>query len=184
MPSQTSVADTKFNPDLNIKVQMALNRIDNMLSQFGMSIYVGHSGGKDSTVIYDLTKYLYDDIVLVHTPKDNTHKTTKLFLYELSKESPIIHVPEERMAQFIQETGVRCQIDGTRIYEHNRTDGRSTSFVHNGHDLSRTEMKDFVESGLFGLSFSYPIYDWTDSDVWTYIRERNLRVSDEYLIKE
>lgn len=168
------------NNPLSKKVSDALNRISNVLDTYESAVILGTSGGKDSTVIYDLTKRIYPDIIVVHTPKDNTHDLTKLFLYDLSKETTIINVPAYEMERFIQETGIKCQIDGTRIDEATRTDGRSTSFVQNGIDIDRTRMKPFVEQGLFGLSFLYPIFDWTDQEVWEYIKIRNLKISAEY----
>jgi len=160
--------------NLDLLEAEALNRL--VHSPFEPSgIYIGHSGGKDSVVVHYLATQIFQNIPVVHTPKPEvTHFLTLQFLY--SRNFPIQYIPKEHHSRF----GFKTQIDGTRIAESSRTDGRSTTVVIDGVDQSRTEMEAYVKNGLFGLNFIYPIVDWTDDEVWAFIKDRNLEVSKEY----
>lgn len=142
--------------------------------------YIGHSGGKDSVVITHLTDLAFpgehEHFPLVHTPKPGiTHPKTIEFLYQLDRK--VIYCPAKDHAELIW---FDVQIDGTRMAEFDRTDGRSTDVVVEGRSVSRQKMTFYVKQGLFGLSFLYPIYDWSDAEVWEHIKEYGLAVSEEY----
>jgi 3'-phosphoadenosine 5'-phosphosulfate sulfotransferase (PAPS reductase)/FAD synthetase len=158
---------------------VALERIRKALNKFGTSLYLGHSGGKDSAVIYHLATKVYFDITVVHNPKPDVHSDTILYLYELAQNRPVHFVPSVKMPQTISLYGWRCQIDGTRIAEYTRTD-RSTDLIVDGQSVSRETMTESVDAGIYGLSMLYPIYDWTDEEVWEYIKLSNIPVSKEY----
>lgn len=145
----------------------------------GHHVYVGHSGGKDSCVVYHLASRLYPDIDLLHTPKPNIHPATKDFVFELAQEKTMFFVPSSNMLFFTLRMGFRVQIDGTREFEHTRTDKSSTHIV-DGVDVTRKGMKPVVQNGIFGLTLAYPIYDWTDADVFQYINENKIKLSKEY----
>lgn len=161
------------------KVSKALQLIQVAFNQFGDSLYVGHSGGKDSAVIYTLTKMVNPDVLVVHNAKPSTHPDTIAYLYELCYNQQVHFVPSSETERFIKEKGLKCQVDGTRIAEFNRTD-KSAVFIRNGVDVSRTEMTEFEENGIFGLSLLYPIYDWTDEEVFSFICANNIPLSKEY----
>jgi len=171
--------ESHITPDLERKVELAKLRITEAVSVFGDSLFLGHSGGKDSTVIYHLTKSVFPDIKVVHTPKTDTHRDTIMFLYELSMGQRIDFVPASMMEQYLKNTGLRCQIDGTRAAEYNR-DTKSTDLVVDGVSVSRENMPAFVESGLFGMSVLYPIVEWTDEEVFTWLRANEISISLEY----
>lgn len=139
-------------------------------------LYRGHSGGKDSVVIHHLCDLAYArSIPTIHTPKPGvTHPKTVEFLY--SRPFPIQYVPKECH----KDLGYNTQVDGSRRDEYNRTNGRSTHIVVQGKEVSREFMTMFVENGLFGLNFVYPICFWTNEDVWAYIYHNQLEISDEY----
>jgi len=141
--------------------------------------YIGTSGGKDSVVIMWLSDMVEDaPLPVVHTPKPGvTHPKTLEFLYKMTANRRILFCPARDHASL----GYDTQIDGTRISEYNRTDGRSTDFVRNGQNVSRLEMTMWVPNGLFGLNFVYPIYDWEDVHVWACIIKHNIPFSEEYL---
>lgn len=135
-------------------------------------MYVGHSGGKDSVVVHYLaTQALGPAVLSYHNVKQETHPLTTEFL---------TGVPNITYLQEGEFPPLPTQIDGTRVSEHNRQDGRSVDFVLGGKNVSRTQLTQYVENGLFGKNFVYPIYNWTDEQVWAYIRFRNLKYSKEY----
>lgn len=178
-----------------IKVHSALVRIKEAIDLYGTMTFLGHSGGKDSCVIHHLTKQFYPNITLVHNVKPMLkdvrddpiakltamHPSTLEFLYsEVASKHKIHFMPAAMMDTFVKSNDFKCQIDGARISEANRP-GKSSNFIQNGQNVNRKELKPFVENGMFGLHVCYPIYDWTDDDVFDYIVDSQLHLSDEYL---
>jgi len=165
---------------LKNKVSEAIARIQKWSSRYGETMYLGHSGGKDSCVITDLVlRAERSDVMIVHNPKPETHPETVKFLYEFAQVYPIVFVPPIKMGDFVEMMGFDAQLDGSRRAEHNRTE-RSTDIIIDGKNVSRERMKSVVEEGIFGLTILYPIYDWTDDEVWEYIETYKVRISDEY----
>jgi 3'-phosphoadenosine 5'-phosphosulfate sulfotransferase (PAPS reductase)/FAD synthetase len=165
---------------MSIHVTKALARIQKAHDTFKGSLFCGHSGGKDSTVILDLALKVDPGIKIIHNSKDSTHLETILFLYELSKVHTVFFVPGKDMQEFLESNDLSCQIDGTRIAEATREDGRSVDLISNGENLSRSDMRLFENRGLYNMSMLYPIYDWSDEQIWTYIVQNNIPVSKEY----
>lgn len=141
--------------------------------------YIGTSGGKDSVVIMWLTDQVFTSpkLPVIHTPKRETHPDTVNFLYDMSRDRTILFCTKEDHKDLDYDT----QIDGTRIAEYNRTDGRSTHLVQDGKEVSRLEMDMWWPNGLFGLNFVYPIFDWSDEDVWACILKNEIPFTQEYL---
>ena len=42
-------------------------------------------------------------------------------------------------------------------------------------------MPSFVKNGIFGLSITYPIVDWTDEEVFDYLDNNEIPFSAEYM---
>lgn len=158
-------------------VSNAVSRLRDLALDKREGAYVGHSGGKDSCLITALVTLAYPDhtFPLVHTVKvHETHPKTVQFLYTLNM--IVVYTPKELHG----DLGASLQIDGTRIAEATRDDGRSTDFVSQGVNKSRKELTLFVPDGLFGLDFVFPIFDWTDEQVWDTIKALKIPVSEEY----
>jgi len=164
------------------KVDHALCLIQEQYERFGQDLFVAHSGGKDSAVVLHLAMRVFGEgsgFIVVHNPKPETHPLTVQYLYELSQTLTIGMIPSHRMLAFAGDPESKCQIDGTRRAEHTRTE-RSSDLIIDGANVSRENMPAFVEQGIFGLSILYPIYNWTDEEVWDYIKDNCLEVSREY----
>lgn len=154
------------------------NLANNLPRHWREGLYVGHSGGKDSVLVNYLATEAFGQRTVLHTTKHGvTHPDTVEFLY--SQPFPIIFCPAKCQDEYPELT---TQIDGSRRAEFNRTDGRSTNIVVDGEDVSREHMTMFVRNGLFGLNFVYPIFDWTNEQVWAAICWKQLQVSKEYLV--
>lgn len=150
-------------------------------------LYVGHSGGKDSVVAHFVARSTFPafNFPVVHTTKvegepNFTHPETVKFLYWLARHYNVIYRPlESEVHPALKQT---VQIDGTRLLEAERSDGRSTDLVFNGEVINRRHMSGYNPKGLFGKQFLYPIFDWTDTEVWAAILWYNLPFSDEYQV--
>jgi len=145
-------------------------------------IFVGNSGGKDSCVVLHITRKLFPNVIVIHNSKlepGKTHPLTRNFLYEQSAEFPIMFLPSSKMEEVVKKEKLTCQVDGTRRAEFDRTE-KSDDVIINGKSVNRKDMPGYVHVGIFGLSAVYPIYDWTDKNVFEYIKEESIKISAEY----
>jgi len=180
---------------MNEKIKIAQNRIKEILEYYNFDeIYIGHSGGKDSSVVMHLAHSINPNIAVIHNgkniydpyenpgPTDVNIKTLKfLYEYTLSKANFITLVKSEKMADYLKTQKYKVQIDGTRIDEYLR-DKKSNTFEINGVQVSRENMNShWHKKGLFGLDFLVPIYDWSSEDVFEYHKIHNILLSEEYI---
>ncbi len=172
-------------PDL---IEESIKRIKHMPFNVDHSLYVGHSGGKDSVLVRWLADQALPNIKLltVHTPKpagirNKVHPLTQQFLYGLNR--PVLYLPDGN-AETFEAFGLRTQIDGTRAAEAERRDGRDVGVVVRGEERSRADMPLYLEDGLFNRQFVYPIFDWSDMQVWAAIFANNIPYSEEYLLAD
>lgn len=144
--------------------------------------YVGHSGGKDSVLVHRLVTVALGDVPVIHTPKpkgirNEVHPLTREFLY--SRPFPILYLPDG-LIQTEEYAKFSTQVDGTRRAEASRRDGRDVGLVIAGAERSREECPLYLPKGLFGKQYIYPIYDWSDAEVWAAIFELDIPFSMEY----
>ncbi len=146
--------------------------------------YVGHSGGKDSVLV----RWLADeavpeyDLLTVHTPKPDgirnaVHPITQKFMYDLGR--PVLYLPDGS-GDIFDKYGLKTQIDGTRAAEASRRDGRDVGVIMDGKECSRADMPLYLGKGLFDRQFVYPIYDWSDIQVWAAILHHDIPFTAEY----
>lgn len=167
--------------DIGLKLEAGVKRLKATLDKhykFSTSrICIGHSGGKDSCLVTYMARSWKLSLVCLHTPKvegaNAVHEITRRFLYE--------HVNNVLYLKGIPHP-FDCQIDGTRIAENNRTDGRSTTVNVSGQEISREAMSEWSARGLFNMRFAYPIFDWSDIEVWAALHVFNIPYSREYLL--
>jgi 3'-phosphoadenosine 5'-phosphosulfate sulfotransferase (PAPS reductase)/FAD synthetase len=179
---------------LNKKVGSALGRLEKLRTMFSEeSIFTGHSGGKDSVVILNLAKKVFPNIRVVHNVKPllgtsgdpvaaltEQHPKTLEFLYTVvCKQTTVEFLHPSKMLDFVKAQRLLCQIDGARIEESTRP-GKSSDIIRNGISINRSLMQAFEPVGIFNLSISYPILDWTSNDVFEYIEREGLQISEEY----
>lgn len=174
--------------ELDEKVSIATYRLKSILGEITgsapLNIYVAHSGGKDSVVVHKLARMVYgQDVSVIHTPKitgfNKVHPDTIDFLYEQAANYGMAYVPGNKMQEYLLYNDLRIQVDGTRADEADRVD-RSADVVIDGKTVPRTEMNWFTRDGLFGQACVFPIYNWSDEDVWKFIDEYQIPFSKEY----
>ena len=183
-----------MNTPLEKRTELALRRIIDTFYKNGRVI-TGHSGGKDSVVIHDLVRragrvpyaVIHNVKPLLGTSNDpvaaltEMHPETLDFLYtNVCKDYQVQFMHSSKMQAYVATHGINCQIDGSRHSEHTRQ-GKSSQIIVNGKSVSREYMTDYIKNGIFGLNLSYPIFDWSDDDVFEYITTNKLAISDEYI---
>lgn len=70
-----------------------------------------------------------------------------------------------------------------QFLERQNKDGITIIGVRMSESINRQKYISIINSkgGITGTNKMYPIYDWTDSDVWKYIKDNNLDFPDVYL---
>lgn len=164
---------------IDAKVHATVTRLGEALA--GLTIptsqwVIGHSGGKDSVVNHWLVSKVID-LPVVHTSKpggDNAiHPDTLMFLYQLP------FSVELWPRALGMNPKYRLQFDGSRASEYDRTD-RSANFIRDGQSVNRKELPLIVPNSMFGMTFVFPMYDWSDADVWAAMFHYHLPFSKEY----
>lgn len=144
--------------------------------------YLGFSGGKDSVVIYDLAKRSgvkvdahYNvspiDPPQIHAFIKNQYPAIQWdylargFFKQVLSQGPPMRTSRWCCGRIKEAGGQgRIKILGMRKAESN----------------TRSEYKCFTEKAPMDASWLLPILNWSDSDVWQYIAERNLETCSLY----
>ena len=148
-------------------------------------LYLGFSGGKDSVVIYDLAKRAGIKFTAIHS---NTTIDPPGTIPFIKKHFPDvqIHYPKESFYRLLKrkppptrQTRYCCEILKEQI-----TVGRNNiSGVRSSESVWRRD-RDYIQCDTrkeqMGAKHIYPIYDWTDEDVWEYIHRRQLPIAPCY----
>lgn len=168
------------------KVERSLALIENAYREFGSSLVVANSLGKDSVTVWHLAKQVSPDIrgFIVTTrfkpketvefmkrqvaayPELEVYRNDEQIPEELYKTDPdlcceLLKVKPTRWA--IEEMGVRCWVTGLRS-----TEGRTRT------DYEEVEERD---RGLIKLN---PILPWKEREVWQYLALNGVEVNPLY----
>lgn len=175
----------------------------------GFEVCLGFSGGKDSQVCYDLCKrsgiafkayfnHCFESNVTIQFIRDNYPDV--IFIREV-KEGFIRNIrvnhngflPTVHAAYCCKDykhnpkSVYDCSIVGVRKAESAKRRLRTAFEVKNKTVMKRNKelFNDYFEehcqsTGTAGIIQLKPIIDWTDTDVWNYIKKYNLPVNPEY----
>lgn len=192
--------------DLEEKVEHSIARIKKaeklaLSFQPEIGFYLGFSGGKDSQVIYDLTKragvkFFAQYSCTTIDPPDNVKfirdfypdvkfKLPKMNFYKAVEKRGLptmiarfcCDILKERDGKgFVNILGVRRAESVKRSKYQELESGK---FIP--HDLDQLTETNYqcMKSGKEALRF-YPILTWTEEDVWDYIHERKLPINPCY----
>lgn len=168
--------------ELTIKTNLAIERINSHIPKEGY--YLAFSGGKDSIVIYDLTKKAgvkFDP----HFSRTTVDPPEVLKFIKERYPDVLWEKPKSSMFQLILSNSTlptRSHRICCRALKEIGGKGRTViTGIRWEESANRRKRKIFHESTkLKGKWFLNPIIDWTTQDIWAYIRRNNLKYCSLY----
>jgi phosphoadenosine phosphosulfate reductase len=166
---------------------MSLDLLENSAIKFikvvkeafqGMTIYSGNSGGKDSAVIEDLLQKSGIDYVSLHTNTTIDPPGTLNHIRNYYPQTKIIQ-PKLTFYELIEKKGLPTRINRyccQYLKEYNGI-GRATFEGIRSCESRGRQNRDYIQCdnrrSMKGAKHIYPLYDWTDKDIWNYIEKNN-----------
>lgn len=165
---------------LNTKLWSAIQYITTFISRNDeKAVYIAYSAGKDSAVVLDIVHKLNPEVPVIMNAFDSPESRTAIvFMQNYLKEKypkirGLITLPPKKQGFALMAPLFIGQFDGSRIAEAERAE-KSTTFIEDGIEKNRKELKPFVDNGIWNTEVCYPIYDWTDKEVTEYILKEDL----------
>ena len=154
-----------------------INNIDN--------IHVANSGGKDSTVVYFLLQEMGVKLPVFHSNTTIDPDGTLRHIREVMPDTVIIN-PKESFYQLVERKGFPTRLNRycCTILKENGGVGKNTiEGVRAAESRSRAS-RDYIQcdtrKSMNGAQHIYPILDWTDDDVWAFIKRCNIPIAPCY----
>lgn len=149
------------------------------------NLQLANSGGKDSLVIYTLAKEVGADIPIIHSNTTIDPPGTLQYIRECMPETVIINPPES-FYQIVQRKGLptlRARFCCELLKERYGIGKNSIEGVRADESRNRAN-RDYIQcdtrKSMRGGRHIYPIYDWTEDDVWMFIKNRGLEAAPCY----
>lgn len=168
----------------------AVRFIKTLRSATNELLFAGNSGGKDSAVVDYLLQLSEIDYHSYHT---NTTLDPPGTIPHLKKYYPHTEIlkPNETFYQLIRRKGLPTRLN-RYCCEHLKEYASVARVVFEGvrsAESKNRKGRDYIQCDSRkwqkGSQHVYPIYDWTDKDVWNYLKFRNIVIAPHYeLAKE
>jgi len=185
---------SKVDEALDI-IREALGRVENPV--------IGFSGGKDSTVVMDLVRRVDDDVRGVFCDTGVEWPHTKDYVRSVDNITTIRNETEETFWSIVKKYGwpqikgkgsIRvnrcCNIlKDIPMKKHIKSNNMDLTFTGLTMDESRQRMMFLLSNGNKGrikwvkswnVNKAHPIWNWSEKEVWEYIKEHELEYNDIY----
>lgn len=173
-----------MNNELQKKITQSKKLLESVLSNMD-NLQIANSGGKDSLVVYTLAKEIGANIPVVY---GNTTIDPPGTLPYIRREMPetIILQPPETFYQIVKRKGLPtrlCRFCCELLKERYSIGKNSIEGVRSDESRGR-KGRDYItcdtRKSQKGAQHIYPIYDWSENDVWDFIDNRGLEVAPAY----
>lgn len=174
---------TQLNFELQTKEESAISLIREYAPMAGEQIYqVCISYGKDSTLVVDLTRRSGVPHDLVHN-RTGIDPPALVKFGKLHYPETIIQTPKYSIWTGIEKKGLPrrqsrwcCEL----LKEYSGKGRRLITGIRAAESSRRAKRSQVELNGRNNKQFINPIFNWTDADVWEYIRKYNLPYCDLY----
>lgn len=148
-------------------------------------LYAGNSGGKDSAIVDYL---LQKSGIKYHSYHTNTTLDPPGTIPHLKQYYPHTEIlkPNETFYQLIRRKGLPTRLN-RYCCEHLKEYASIARMVFEGvrsAESNKRKGRDYIQCDSRkwqkGAQHIYPIYDWTDKDVWNYIAYRKIVIAPHY----
>jgi phosphoadenosine phosphosulfate reductase len=165
---------------------IAISFIKTVRNSTKEDLYSGNSGGKDSAVLEPL---LQRSGIIYHSQYCNTTIDPKGTIKHIRDNYPYTEIlqPKESFYDLVERKGLPTRLNrycceflkeygsvGRMIFEGVRS---AESSNRRGRDYIQCDNRKWQK----GSQHIYPIYDWSDNDVWDYIKEYKIKLAPAYL---
>lgn len=144
--------------------------------------FVGFSGGKDSTVVYYLVKKANVKAEFYYSFTFLDYPETVMFIKKNFKDV-IFLFPKNNFWDLIERYGPPTRWKRWCCTEFKKSHGRKrvkVLGVRREESVSRSKSLVYEYSKKDNAYHLHPIVDWTEDDVWTYIKMNNLKYNPLY----
>ena len=175
---------------LERKVEQSRKLIKSIINskdkEFVKKLILGFSGGKDSCVVYDLVMDVDNSIPCYYA---NTTIDPLGTLPYIKNNFPNVEIlyPKESFFQLVKRKGLPTRLTrfccvylkeyvgvGKNMFEGIRSE---ESQKRQGRDYIQCDSRKSYKGG----KHIYPIYDWSEKDVWDYIKIRGIKTNPNYI---
>lgn len=175
---------------LECKVEQSLKLIKSITNSkdkdFVSKLCLGFSGGKDSNVVYDLVMEVDNSIPCYYANTTIDPKGTLPYVRDNFPNVEILY-PKESFYQLVKRKGLPTRLTrfccdklkeyvgvGRNMFEGIRSE---ESIGRKGRDYIQCDSRKSYNGG----KHIYPIYDWTEKDVWDYIKIKGIKTNPNYI---
>ena len=148
-------------------------------------IYAGNSGGKDSAVLDYLLNKSGIEYKSVYANTTIDPIGTLKYIRETYPNTKIIQ-PKETFLQLVERKGLPTRLQRfccDKLKEHVSVGKNIFEGIRRVESKGRKD-RDYIQcdtrKSQKGSQHIYPIYDWTDSDVWNFIKEKKIVLAPHY----
>lgn len=151
----------------------------------GKQLYAGNSGGKDSSVLDYLLQKSGIEYKSYYTNTTIDPIGTIRHIRELYPHTEILQ-PKLTFYQLVEKKGLPTRLNRyccERLKEY----GSVGKIVFEGvrsAESSKRQGRDYIQCDnrkwQKGSQHIYPLYDWTDDDIWNFINEKQIKIAPAY----
>jgi len=169
---------------LHKKIEFSKRFLDSVINSMD-NLHIANSGGKDSTVVYFLLKDMGIELPTFHNITTIDPDGTLSFIRDTMPNTTFNH-PKESFYDLVERKAFPTRINRycCEILKESGGIGKNTIEGVRASESTGRQGRDYIECDrrkiMKGSQHIYPIYDWTDSEVWQFIKERGLPVAPCY----
>lgn len=176
---------------LERKVEQSLKFIKSIINSknvdFTSRLIIGNSGGKDSTVVMDLVSQIDKSIPSYHANTTIDPIGTIRYIKETYPQTEILN-PKDGFYTLVKKKGLPTRLQRfccERLKEYVGVGMNMFEGIRSQESVGRKN-RDYIQCDsrpmYKGGQHIYPIYDWTEKDVWDYINIMGLKTNPNYEI--